>query len=81
MPLTPYPIEPSRLSAILDRYRGFPLAPVSYATVRDYSDGVIFLPELAAIAKDLKDAQRPWMLKAILGHVPLGGASAGNRCR
>ncbi|MGO4441176.1 glycosyltransferase [Rhizobium sp. RAF56] len=45
---------------------------LSYATVRDYSDGVDNLPALAAINQDLKDAQRPWILKAIIGAIPRG---------
>lgn len=73
MPLTPCFIAPARLETIRERYRLFPLLPISYATVRDYSDGAAQLPEIGTIARDLKDAQRPWMLKAIIGNTPPGG--------
>lgn len=45
---------------------------LGYATVRDYSDSVERLHALSTINQDLKDAQRPWVLKAILGAVPRG---------
>jgi glycosyltransferase involved in cell wall biosynthesis len=45
---------------------------LGYATVRDYSDSVERLRALATINQDLKDAQRPWVLKAILGAIPRG---------
>jgi hypothetical protein len=47
--------------------------PLGYATVRDYCDSVERLPLLATSSGDLKDVQRPWMLKAIVGSVPPGG--------
>jgi hypothetical protein len=62
------------LEAIFGRYRGrFPLVPVSYATVRDYCDSFDHLNPLATANGDLKDVQRPWLLKAILGQIPRGG--------
>ena len=73
MPLSPYSIDLNRLMDIRNQYRDFRTAPISYATVRDFANGVDYLPELAAISKDLKDAQRPWVMKAILGMVPQGG--------
>jgi glycosyltransferase involved in cell wall biosynthesis len=42
---------------------------VGYATVRDYVDSLDRLPELATASRDLKDVQRPWALKAIVGTV------------
>ena len=44
----------------------------SYATVRDYCDSVDHLPLLATASRDLKDVQRPWALKAIVGSVRPG---------
>src|SRR5205823_11975663 len=54
---------------------GFPtLAPprLGYATVRDYCESVEQLPLLATASRDLKDVQRPWALKAIVGSVRPG---------
>ena len=45
---------------------------VSYATVRDYCDSADHLPDLASANGDLKDVQRPWTLKAIVGAVSPG---------
>jgi len=73
MPLSPYTIGPSRLDSVRNLYKGFREDSISYATVRDFSNGVKYIPELATISRDLKDAQRPWMLKAILGSIPVGG--------
>jgi glycosyltransferase involved in cell wall biosynthesis len=56
----------------IERYRSLAPPPIGYATVRDYSDSVEFLPFLATLNHDLKDVQRPWALKAILGTVPIG---------
>ena len=50
-------------------YSGFSLKPLSYATVRDYCDSFDNLPTLATANGDLKDNQRPWVLKAILSKV------------
>jgi SAM-dependent methyltransferase len=61
------------LGAIAQRYRSFPVQPLSYATVRDYCDSFDHLRPLATANLDLKDSQRPWMLKAILSRVPRGG--------
>lgn len=60
------------LEATAKRYRSFDPPPLSYATVRDYCDSVDALPELAKLSGDLKDVQRPWALKAILGTIPSG---------
>lgn len=42
----------------------------SYATVSDYCDSRDRLPQITGIDGDLKNVQRPWAVKAILGHVP-----------
>jgi uncharacterized UPF0146 family protein len=73
MNLIPYTIDTDRLSHIQTLYKNFRTDPISYATVRDFSDSVLNLPEIATIAKDLKDVQRSWILKAIIGSVPSGG--------
>ena len=45
---------------------------LSYGTVRDYVDSAERLPLLGTASRDLKDVQRPWALKAILGSVEPG---------
>jgi SAM-dependent methyltransferase len=42
----------------------------SYATVRDYCESVDEIPQIAPLDGDLKNVQRPWAVKAILGAVP-----------
>ena len=65
---------PSTLSleSLVERYRNFLVPPVSYATVRDYCDSIDHLGALAEANKDMKDCQRCWMLKAIVGNVARG---------
>jgi len=57
---------------VRDRYAGHAVPRLSYATVRDYVDSAEQLPSLATASHDLKDVQRPWALKAILGSIPPG---------
>jgi hypothetical protein len=45
-------------------------ADASYATVRDYCESVDFLPQISGMDGDLKNVQRPWVVKAILGAIP-----------
>lgn len=59
--------------SIIARYQSFKSAEISVATVSDYCDSMDNLQHFASIAGDLKDVQRPWMIKAILGTVPIGG--------
>jgi glycosyltransferase involved in cell wall biosynthesis len=62
------------LLRLAKHYAGYrPDEPLGYATVRDYSDSVDRLYALATLNRDLKDVQRTWVLKAILGAVPIGG--------
>jgi 2-polyprenyl-3-methyl-5-hydroxy-6-metoxy-1,4-benzoquinol methylase len=42
---------------------------LSYATVRDYYDSLDHLSQLTGVDGDLKNVQRPWIVKAILGAV------------
>jgi SAM-dependent methyltransferase len=61
------------LGPIAERYRGsFPVSPISHGTVRDYADSVDRMPGLAGATADMKDLQRCWTLKAILGNVEAG---------
>jgi hypothetical protein len=61
------------MNALPARYAGFRAPPLGYATVRDYCDSHDAMNDLATFNGDLKDVQRPWMVKAVLGHVPPGG--------
>lgn len=58
---------------ILDVYGGsFEVPPISYGTVRDFADSTENMPGLAGANFDMKDMQRCWMVKAIVGNVPRG---------
>jgi glycosyltransferase involved in cell wall biosynthesis len=71
--------ETAALSAAVEasllrrHYAEFAVPVLGYATVADYVDSLEYLPELARINHDIKDVQRPWMLKALLAKVPPGG--------
>ncbi len=47
---------------------------ISVATVADFVDSFENIHDLAVAAGDLKDVQRPWTLKTILGTVPPGSS-------
>ena len=59
-------VDGAMLAAAAKRYRGYPVAPLGYGTVRDYCDSYDHLRPLATANGDLKDQQRPWMLKAVI---------------
>jgi hypothetical protein len=60
--------DPS-LRRVEQLYAGYPLKSLSYGTVRDYCDSFENLKTLATASGDLKDCQRPWVLKAILSKI------------
>ena len=63
-----------QLAGVVAKYRGrLKTASLSYATVSDFCDSFDHLRPIATANGDLKDSQRPWVLKAILSVVPLGG--------
>jgi glycosyltransferase involved in cell wall biosynthesis len=62
----------SGLHELRESYAGIVPPRLSYATVRDYCDSADRLPLLTSASGDLKDVQRPWALKAILGCVRPG---------
>lgn len=67
----PFPEE--RLWELDERYRGsFAVEPLSYGTVRDFADSLDNLAGLARANGDMKDLQRCWVLKAVLGGVEPG---------
>jgi hypothetical protein len=66
-------IPDSALWPIAERYAGqFPLPPISYGTVRDFADSADHLTGLAGASFDMKDLQRCWAIKAVLGNVERG---------
>lgn len=60
-------LDEGALRAAAARYGDFRAAPLGYGTVRDYCDSYDHLRPLATLNGDLKDLQRPWTFKAILG--------------
>ncbi|MGD0387371.1 MAG: methyltransferase domain-containing protein [Tepidisphaeraceae bacterium] len=56
----------------LQRYSQTKFPPLSYATVRDYCDSADHLNFLCTM-NDLKDVQRPWSAKALIGQLKPGG--------
>jgi Methyltransferase domain len=73
-PYLPAEVAPGdALWPVVERYRGsFPLGPVSYGTARDFADSADRMPNLISANGDMKDLQRCWMVKAILGNVEPG---------
>jgi hypothetical protein len=62
-----------RLWELEERYRGrFEVEPLSYGSVRDLADSLDNLGGLARANGDMKDLQRCWVLKAVLGTVQQG---------
>lgn len=63
--------NPQAAAAIVARFaKSDRRSETSYATVRDYCESVDELPLIAPLDGDLKNVQRPWAVKAILGAVP-----------
>jgi SAM-dependent methyltransferase len=65
-------IDPE-VAAIVRRYQAYPTEPLAYGTVRDFCDSFDHLHDLATRNGDLKDLQRPWILKAVLAKVARPG--------
>ena len=61
-----------QVAAIVARFGNRPAHKLttSYATVRDYCESLDHLPKITGINGDLKNAQRPWAVKAVLAEVP-----------
>jgi 2-polyprenyl-3-methyl-5-hydroxy-6-metoxy-1,4-benzoquinol methylase len=60
-------------SYIRERYANKFVPELSYATVKDFCDSADHLRQVMSLDGDLKDVQRAWMIKAILGQIPAGG--------
>ena len=63
---------PNAALGLLDRYSQVKFPPLSHATVRDFCDSMDHLKFLCT-SNDLKDVQRPWTAKALIGHLKPGG--------
>lgn len=59
-------------AVILGRYQGKFIPDLSYATVQDFCDSADSFPQVVRFESTLKDVQRPWAIKAILGKLPIG---------
>ncbi len=70
-------IADERLWELRERYQGsFAVPPLSYGTAGDFADSSDNLAGLARYSNDMKDLQRCWTLKAVLGNVAPGGRLA-----
>lgn len=65
-------LSKNRQKEIIERYADNNIPNLSYATVKDFCDSADFLPQIVRLESSLKDVQRPWMIKAVLGTVPVG---------
>ena len=66
-------VPDERLWELKQLYGEFETPPVSYGTVRDFADSLDNLGGLARANEDMKDLQRCWAVKAVLGNVEPGG--------
>jgi SAM-dependent methyltransferase len=66
-------VPDERLWELKRRYAEFEVPPISYGTVRDFADSLDNLGGLARANSDMKDLQRCWAVKAVLGNVAPGG--------
>ncbi len=67
-------IQPDDLDRAVRRYcTNFTVPAFSYSTVQDFCDSFDYLHAIATENRDMKDCQRPWTMKAILGMIPPGG--------
>ena len=66
-------LEDAELWPLRDLYEGrYEVEPIAFGTVRDYADSTENMLGLAAAGGDMKNLQRCWMVKAVLGRVPRG---------
>lgn len=63
--------DPAAAASVVERFAQRPVsAGTGYATVRDYCDSMDLLPQITAADGDLKNVQRPWAVKTLLGLLP-----------
>jgi len=69
-----YHLDEASKQSLIARYaQPKQLETLSYATVRDFCDSADHLPQVCKLHDDIKNVQRPWLIKTILSQVPLGG--------
>jgi hypothetical protein len=66
-------VAAEQLWTLPELYGDYAIEPIGYGTVRDYADSTANLPGLAAASADMKNLQRCWAVKAVLGNVERGG--------
>jgi len=66
-------ISRARYFEIRDTYKNYISSELGYATVRDFCDSAENFHEICKLNGDLKNVQRPWMIKAVTASVPFGG--------
>ena len=67
-------VEDAEMWPLRELYEGSgDLESIGYGTVRDFADSTETMPGLASASGDMKNAQRCWMVKAVLSSVPRGG--------
>ena len=74
-------VPDERLWELKRLYGEFEVPPISYGTVRDFADSLDNLGGLARANSDMKDLQRCWAVKAVLGNVQRRRAAGGDRSR
>jgi hypothetical protein len=62
-----------QLWVLAELYSDYALEPIGFGSVRDFADSVDNMPGLAAANADMKNLQRCWAVKAVLGNVKRGG--------
>src|SRR6266511_5720523 len=70
IPKTATLFSDARLQELAERYKNYPIQPLSYAMVKDFCDGHDQLRPFAELNGDLKDVQRPWTIKTLLASLP-----------
>lgn len=63
----------NRHSNLYGKYTDYAKDCLSYATVRDFCDSVETFRDICNSNGDLKNVQRPWMVKEIIATIPFGG--------
>jgi hypothetical protein len=65
-------LDESSKRFLIERYSHTEFAELDYALVRDFCDSSDHLPQICYSNGDLKNVQRAWTVKAILGTLPPG---------
>jgi hypothetical protein len=65
-------VADDQLWVLPELYGSYEVDPIGFGSVRDFADSVDNLPGLAAANADMKNLQRCWAVKAVLGKVERG---------